>query len=159
MSSSNADEEGGGARVWDLASGEELGRLVSASGTETVKCLQVEEAVCVTGSSDAQIRLWDLRQVGVVSSVVHELDEVPNSTTSIQESSWAPSDPPEHSSLTSTFRGHTQAVSSLYFEDSCLVRRLITIFARANELHNRLRSAGLPTKQYASGTSTQGSVC
>src|ERR1700675_2368327 len=49
-------------RVWDLFSGSEIGRLKGHSGT--VKCVQVEDHVCLTGGDDGNVRLWDLRRVG-----------------------------------------------------------------------------------------------
>lgn len=120
VSSSAADEEGGGARVWDLASGEELGRLVSQDGgKETVKCIQVDDATCVTGGSDACIRLWDLRKVGP--------DTPPNALPTVDEEGYDHVSP-EPLALTSTLHGHAQAISALYFEDSTLVRTSILQF-------------------------------
>lgn len=41
--------------------GEELGRLRGHRGT--VKCIQVEDQVCLTGGDDGNVRVWDLRLV------------------------------------------------------------------------------------------------
>ena len=48
-------------RVWDLLTGEEIGRLRGHRGT--VKCIQVEDHICLTGSEDGTVRVWDLRRV------------------------------------------------------------------------------------------------
>ncbi|WWC66892.1 mitochondrial division protein 1 [Kwoniella pini CBS 10737] len=48
-------------KVWDLCDGEEIGQLRGHTGT--VKALQVEDTLCLTGGSDGAIRLWDLRMV------------------------------------------------------------------------------------------------
>ncbi|KAJ4463233.1 WD40-repeat-containing domain protein [Lentinula edodes] len=45
----------------NLLSGTEPGRL--RGHVETVKCIQIEDTVCVTGSEDCSVRLWDLRLV------------------------------------------------------------------------------------------------
>ena len=46
-------------RVWDLLTGEEIGRLRGHRGT--VKCIQVEDHICLTGSEDGTVRVWDLK--------------------------------------------------------------------------------------------------
>ncbi|KAM0790548.1 hypothetical protein ACM66B_004417 [Microbotryomycetes sp. NB124-2] len=45
-------------RLWDLTNGDEIGYLKGHKGT--VKVLQVESSLCVTGGADGQIRIWDL---------------------------------------------------------------------------------------------------
>jgi mitochondrial division protein 1 len=45
-------------RVWDLNQGRCLGLLEGHRAS--VRCLQVEDNICATGSIDASVRLWDL---------------------------------------------------------------------------------------------------
>lgn len=47
-------------RVWDLNAGRCMGML--EGHLSSVRCLQVEENICATGSMDASIKLWDLAQ-------------------------------------------------------------------------------------------------
>src|ERR1700761_6140865 len=67
--------------IWDLASGSETRRLAGHRGP--VKAIQVEENVCLTGSDDGSIRVWDLsrvnewEEVGAESeSGHHEVEDV-----------------------------------------------------------------------------------
>ncbi|KIJ21413.1 hypothetical protein PAXINDRAFT_64281 [Paxillus involutus ATCC 200175] len=118
-------------RVWDLMSGSEIGRLRGHRGA--VKCIQVEDNLCLTGSEDGSVRLWDLRLVDDnwekdgLSDVAEEdassytdgeLVEKPNSIRSrtMSEASTDTEGP-----CVRIFDGHSQAVTSLYFEDECLV--------------------------------------
>lgn len=117
-------------RVWDLLSGQEIGRLRGHTGT--VKCLQVEDHVCVTGSEDSTIRLWDLRRVVEdedVDIVTHsdtmgsdvgdgEMVERPNG---IRNGLSDGSDAERESAFVRVLEGHSKAVTSMYFEDNCLV--------------------------------------
>lgn len=121
VSSSTAHDEGGGARVWDLSSGEELGRLVSPVGTpEVVNCLQVNNTTCLTGGTDAQIRLWDLNKVGHdLLTPLGEADDGGNK--SIIYSNHLDNDSGNTGALMNTFCGHAQAISALYCEAACLV--------------------------------------
>ncbi|KAH9927496.1 WD40 repeat-like protein [Epithele typhae] len=119
-------------RVWDLLSGEEIGRLRGHRGT--VKCIQVEDHICLTGSEDSTVRVWDLRRVDedeewesgdmLSLSDVAEEDEAAEEQ-SIRQGGSSSSRP---SSVVSrdgpcvrTLEGHTKAVSTMYFEDECLV--------------------------------------
>lgn len=126
-------------RVWDLFSGCEIGRLRGHNGT--VKCLQVEDHVCLTGGDDGTVRLWDLRRVDADGADGWE-DEDMVSLSEIQEenedgdggdadrtfngeqrngkSAARERDDP----CVRLLEGHTKAVTSLYFEDDCLVRGL-----------------------------------
>ena len=121
--------------MWDLLTGEEIGRLRGHRGT--VKCVQVEDHICLTGSEDGTVRVWDLRRVDedddwesgdmLSLSDVAEEDEStdastngtrPESSTSSRPSSTVERDGP----CVRTLEGHTKAVSAMYFEDECLVR-------------------------------------
>jgi division protein 1 len=135
----SASQEDAQPRVWDLLSGTEIGRLRGHRGT--VKCVQVEDHVCLTGGEDGNVRLWDLRRVDeeygdtwreekIVSlSDVAEEDESgrdpefshrPNGIRNEMESGLSKDDP-----CARLLDGHTKAVTALYFEDECLVCSLV----------------------------------
>ncbi|KAF7798617.1 hypothetical protein EIP86_009839 [Pleurotus ostreatoroseus] len=127
-----ASQEDAQPRVWDLLSGEEIGRLRGHIGA--VKSLQVEENLCLTGGEDGNVRVWDLRRVDdeddwekEVGNVVEEegVDEMGNRVKlsngdSIRQGSTASEDDKEGPCLR-LLEGHTKAVTALYFEDDCLV--------------------------------------
>ncbi|KNZ78167.1 Mitochondrial division protein 1 [Termitomyces sp. J132] len=97
----SASQEDAQPRVWDLFSGTEIGRLRGHVGA--VKCVQVEDHVCLTGGEDGNVRLWDLRRV---DDDEHDGWEDP----SVKNGPCA-----------RLLEGHTKAVTALYFEDECLV--------------------------------------
>lgn len=106
-------------RVWDLLSVTEVGRLRGHRGP--VRALQVEDHVCLTGGSDGAIRVWDLRRVGEndgdgVSDAGTDAEMVNHSDAGDEEGSSAPDGP-----CARVLEGHSRAVTSLYFEDNCLV--------------------------------------
>ncbi|ETW87713.1 hypothetical protein HETIRDRAFT_431969 [Heterobasidion irregulare TC 32-1] len=121
-------------RVWDLLTGEELGRLRGHTGP--VKCVQIEEHICLTGSEDGNIRVWDLRQVdeddwegGMVhlSDVVEEAEEenaegdvVVEKPNGIRDSEHGSEHERQGASMR-VLEGHSKAVTTLYFEDDTLV--------------------------------------
>ncbi|KAJ6626942.1 WD40-repeat-containing domain protein [Mycena sp. CBHHK59/15] len=98
----SASQDDAQPRVWDLFSGTEIGRLRGHSGT--VKCVQVEDHVCLTGGSDGNVRLWDLRRV--------DAD---------QADGWGDEGEIRDDCCARVLEGHTKAVTALYFEDDCLV--------------------------------------
>ncbi|KAI5477173.1 mitochondrial division protein [Pseudohyphozyma bogoriensis] len=133
-------------RLWDLTTGDEMAFLRGHSGV--VKALQVESSLCVTGGADGQLRIWDLDLAESGASLPLEtpaLDAVTNSLENVflgqkddvfgggsttvnggaeegmmkEESgrSGAAVDGP----CVKTLDGHTKAVTSLYFDGSCLV--------------------------------------
>lgn len=130
VSASQGDSQ---PRVWDLFSGTEISRLRGHSGV--VKCLQVEDHVCLTGGDDGNVKLWDLRRVededawDEVASLgdVAEEDESRTDDGEVVESpnGIRSSSSKETSELNGpcmrTLEGHSQAVTSLYFEENCLV--------------------------------------
>lgn len=126
----SAAQEDPQPRVWDLLSGQEIGRLCGHTGT--IKCLQVEDHVCLTGSDDSTVRLWDLRRVeddDDVEIVAYsdatgsdggdgEMIERPNG---IRNGSVGGSDLGRETAFVRALEGHSKAVTSMYFEADCLV--------------------------------------
>ncbi|KAI0719147.1 WD40 repeat-like protein [Cerioporus squamosus] len=121
-------------RVWDLLTGEEIGRLRGHRGT--VKCIQVEDHICLTGSEDGTVRVWDLRQVDEdeewesgemlsLSDVAEEDETTEERANGIRQSGSESSRPASaverEGPCVRTLEGHTKAVSTMYFEDECLV--------------------------------------
>ncbi len=120
--------------VWDLFSGTEIGRLRGHTGA--VRCLQVEDHVCLSGSDDSTVRLWDLRRVesddsdgwGDEGEIV-SLSDITEESESGDEPSPRPNgirngkEPLERRNdpCARVLEGHTKAVTALYFEDDCLV--------------------------------------
>ncbi|KAF8912915.1 WD40-repeat-containing domain protein [Gymnopilus junonius] len=126
----SGSQEDAQPRVWDLLSGEEIGRLRGHVGA--VHCLQVEDHVCLTGGADGNVRLWDLRRVDVddnwgaeemvsLRDVAEEEEEGgefverPNGIRSSEDTEA------KDNACARVLEGHTQAVTALYFEDECLV--------------------------------------
>ncbi|KAG9018754.1 Mitochondrial fission protein [Tulasnella sp. 427] len=124
--SAGADES---TKVWDLCTGEEIGRLRGHAGT--VKCMQVDDSTCVTGGADGTIRLWDLRRAGEDddSSTLGGAPEIVNYSDAVEEgrtmsgSSRAGEErqTATEGSCIRVLEGHSKGVSALYFEDVCLV--------------------------------------
>ncbi|KAJ7171830.1 WD40-repeat-containing domain protein [Mycena crocata] len=124
-------------RVWDLFSGNEIGRLRGHTGT--VKCVQVEDHVCLTGGSDGNVRLWDLRRVDAdqadgwgdegeivtLSDVAEEEDGAGADAEASPESNGVRNGKERATErddcCARVLEGHTKAVTALYFEDDCLV--------------------------------------
>ncbi|RPD81608.1 WD40 repeat-like protein [Lentinus tigrinus ALCF2SS1-7] len=130
----SASQEDTQPRVWDLLTGEEIGRLRGHRGT--VKCIQVEDHICLTGSEDSTVRVWDLRQVDEdedwesgemlsLSDVAEEDETAEEHVNGIRhgdsDSSRPQSAVEREGPCIRTLEGHTKAVSTMYFEDECLV--------------------------------------
>lgn len=124
--------------MWDLLTGEELGQLRGHKGT--VKCVQVEDMVCLTGGDDGNVRVWDLRKVDEDedwerTSEVTSLSDVAEEDEGVDElgmrkdgngvirqgTSTAGSAVDKDGPCVRLLEGHTKAVTALYFEDDCLV--------------------------------------
>lgn len=92
-------------RVWDLSTGEDVGRL--RGHTDTVKCLQVEDELCVSGSLDSSCRVWDLRRVDAFEAACaaridgHDADA--------------------ENPCVRTLEGHSRGITALYFDAHTLV--------------------------------------
>ncbi len=118
--------------MWDLLSGEEIGRLRGHVGA--VHCLQVEDHVCLTGGADGNVRLWDLRRVDEVDtwgvddmlhlSDIAEGDDAEEFGELGEGVSSSEKPLGNETACVRLLGGHTQAVTALYFEDECLVRIL-----------------------------------
>ncbi|KZV81766.1 WD40 repeat-like protein [Exidia glandulosa HHB12029] len=112
-------------RLWDLCSGEEIGRLRGHSGA--VKCTQVEEHMCLTGGVDSTVRVWDLRLVDEEAVEGGDGDETLDefgmraSTSSNSVGVGIDDSMSEENGCTRVLRGHSRAITALYFEDNCLV--------------------------------------
>lgn len=162
----SASQEDAQPRVWDLLTGDEIGRLRGHVGS--VHCLQVEDHVCLTGGEDGNVRLWDLRRVddedvwhGVemvkLSDVAEEdeddigefgeVDRVTGADENLQE---------KESACVRLLEGHTKAVTALYFEDDCLVCVILIQYACYPDTMSR--SLGHLTKLCDSGISQQDNV-
>lgn len=137
----------------------------------TIKCLQVEGNICVTGGTDGKIRVWDLDQVemndpsgtkpppppaasaqSVESTLLGSVKEEGNA-----EEGERPLGEGEGSSVR-VLDGHTMDVTCLYFDNNCLVSCLsgMMVFA-CGRLYSSLemRSSRLPdrrTRLCANGT-------
>ena len=92
-------------RVWDLSTGEDVGRL--RGHTDTVKCLQVEDELCVSGSLDSTCRMWDLRRV----------DAFEAACTARIDGHDADAENP----CVRTLEGHSRGITALYFDAHTLV--------------------------------------
>lgn len=127
----SASQEDAQPRIWDLLTGDEIGRLRGHVGA--VHCLQVEDHVCITGGEDGNVRLWDLRRIDGdelwnrvemthLSNVAEEEDDDVGEFGEVKSLARADRNSQEkESACVRLLDGHTQAVTALYFEDDCLV--------------------------------------
>ncbi|KAH8111514.1 WD40 repeat-like protein [Phellopilus nigrolimitatus] len=107
-------------RVWDMLAVEEIGRLRGHSGT--VRALQVEEHVCLTGGEDGAVRVWDLRRVGETDAEIVSLADISeegDEEGSIRANGGVRVEP--DGPCARVLEGHSKAVTALYFEENCLV--------------------------------------
>lgn len=108
-----------------------------------MKCVQVEDQICLTGGDDGNVRLWDLRKVDEddeweqesemihLSDVAEEDESVdefgiviagrPANGSSIRQGTSESDNIAKDGPCLRVLEGHSKAVTSLYFEDQCLV--------------------------------------
>lgn len=100
-----------------------------------MKCLQVEDHVCLTGGEDGNVRLWDLRRVDEddgwgprepdrMPDVIEEDENVDDTELLDKPSgirSRTNSTVDKDGPCARVLEGHSRAVTALYFEDECLV--------------------------------------
>lgn len=127
-------------RVWDMCDGDEIGQLRGHEGT--VKCVQIEDTLCLTGGADGAVRMWDLRMAEEYEESLKRDEENRRRTAdgldahehhhdlerkvSISAGS-ARATAGEDDASTSTspciraLEGHSKAVTALYYESGTLV--------------------------------------
>ena len=115
----SAPDDDGAPRVWDLLTVEEIGRLRGHVGT--VKTLQVEDHVCLTGGEDGTVRVWDLRRVGTEDSLADITEEAETETDDSSQVQKRKANG-DTGCCARVLEGHSKAVTALYFEENCLVR-------------------------------------
>lgn len=110
-----------------------------------MKCLQVEDHVCLTGGEDGNIRMWDLRKVDEEEDWKRsESSRIPEAIAEEEEENFDDGELVERPSgirdgaddsapkelegpCVRLLEGHSRAVTALYFEDECLVSRAFRI--------------------------------
>lgn len=119
--------------------------------------MQVEDHVCLTGGEDGAVRLWDLRRVGEEDDAERdgwelgdvpeegEFDEFGAATGGVRDGKSA--EESRDGPCVRVLEGHSKAVTSMYFEDDCLVRfasrvlvsvRLCSLLGLRREGHRRV---------------------
>lgn len=167
-----------GTRVRGLPLLLEVYSAYTCSPTGVVKALQVESSVCVTGGADGQIRIWDLdlaeaeRSVplatpSAVDGLTNSMDAmnfseggaglVNGNDEGMMREEGGRAAPTEAGPCVRTLDGHTKAVTSLYFDESCLVRLAVVLNLRL-QANARRRSLALLIGRCGSGTSRRASA-
>jgi mitochondrial division protein 1 len=163
----SASQEETQPRVWDLFSATEIGRL--RGHTAIVKCLQVEDRICLTGSEDGNVRLWDLRRVegdewerGDVVTLSDVAEEDENADGEDDEETTAPNGirpgksrdvRAREGSCARVLEGHSKAVTALYFEDDCLVNFSVPVSLCFVPMVGMYRLQARQTRRCDNGTS------
>jgi mitochondrial division protein 1 len=76
--------------------------------------LQVENQLCLSGSEDGTVRVWNLKHL------IEEDDTLSDLMEEDEEGNGALQ---KDNACERVLLGHTKAVTALYFEDDCLVHR------------------------------------
>ncbi|GAA98897.1 uncharacterized protein L969DRAFT_95575 [Mixia osmundae IAM 14324] len=118
----SADET---VKLWDLTTGEEYGSL-SGGHSGVVKALQVESNLCVSGSKDGRVCIWDLDRIEeVAEGGFPKSSSIPfgnggmDGDHSFEDA--IESQKEAGGGLVKVLDGHTKDVTSLYFDGGCLV--------------------------------------
>ena len=118
-------------RVWDLNTGRCMGMLEGHHAS--VRCLQVEDNIVATGSTDASIRLWDLSradyqpQQGRTDQEINEAEDDglgysnPDEDRPIPALAPAPPASSMRDCPVYTLEAHVDEVTALYFKGDVLV--------------------------------------
>lgn len=111
-------------RLWDLCSGNDVGYLRGHHGV--VKCLQVEDQLCLTGGADTNVDIWDLRKVEIYENETARTEQDGHTSKLITDGTAPDGSPGSDGACMRTLEGHSQPVSSLFFEGNVLVRSPLT---------------------------------
>ncbi len=114
-------------KVWDLCDGEAIGELRGHKGT--VKAVQVEDTLCLTGGADGNVKMWDLRLVEDYEEKLREQSDKArrDPLSSIAEQNEGGGEDEEEPAkedpgpCVRTLEGHSKAITSMYYEDGTLV--------------------------------------
>ena len=156
----SASQEDSQPRLWDLMTGSAIGRLRGHRGA--VKCIQVEDNLCLTGAEEGTVRLWDLRLVeddewnrDGLTDVTEEAEGTAYDGELVEKPNGIQSSEPNEDTdragpCIRVFEGHSKAVTALYFEDECLV--ISHSFCTSTESNYAGRSPVLRTRHSVNGT-------
>jgi division protein 1 len=108
--------------------------VARVGNTGTVKCLQVEDATCITGGSDGSIRIWDLEKAEE-EEAVRAAQQAAGKTEKLEsEGGNADEAKEKDDACTAVLEGHTREVTALYFDRNCLVRGSTILFSAITQL-------------------------
>ncbi|CAE6372877.1 unnamed protein product [Rhizoctonia solani] len=111
-------------RMWDLCAGTPIGRL---RGAGVVRALQVQGQACVTGGADGVVRVWDLSKVPDDDDTANTFVGNGKNGKAREEEDFvhlereSTSEEEPETGCVKVLEGHSKAVTSLYFEDTCMV--------------------------------------
>ena len=123
--------------------------------------------MCLTGSDDSTVRLWDLRRVEddddveivAYSDAMGSDGEMVEQPNGVRNGSMGGSELGKETAFVRALEGHSKAVTSMYFEDECLVSSDIPGLLLSRLPTDKVcRLPVPPTRRCASGISRQDSV-
>lgn len=104
----------------------------------------MEGNLCITGSTDSTLRLWDLERVddyetrlSFAASGEHArgsgnddlADRMNRASVSDGKAGATADDVDEHNPCLRTLEGHSKSVTCLYFDDNCLVSGVSIVYS------------------------------